>query len=77
MRLLLKLFAAPVMLVLTILAAMLMFLFDICSFLLTVASVITALLGIGLFFTPTPHGGSSCFWLSCFPPMDCRRLPGF
>ena len=57
MRLLLKLFAAPVMLALTILAAMLMFLFDICSFLLTVASVITALLGIGLFFTPTPHGG--------------------
>lgn len=57
MRLLLKLFAAPVMLVLTILAAMLMFLFDICSFLLTAASVITALLSIGLFFTPTPQGG--------------------
>ena len=57
MRLLLKLFAAPVMLALTILAAMLMFLFDICSFLLTVASVITALLGVGLVFTPTPHGG--------------------
>ena len=57
MRLLLKLFAAPVMLALTLLAAMMMFLFDICSFLLTVASVITALLGIGLFFTPTPHGG--------------------
>ena len=36
---------------------MLMFLFDICSFLLTVASVIMALLGIGLSFTPTPHGG--------------------
>ena len=54
MRLLLKLFAVPVMLALTILAAMLMFLFDICSFLLTVASVIMALLGIGLFFTPTP-----------------------
>ena len=57
MRLLLKLFAVPVMLALTILAAMLMFLFDICSFLLTVASVIMALLGIGLFFTPPPHGG--------------------
>ena len=57
MRLLLKLFAVPVMLALTILAAMLMFLFDICSFLLTVASVIMALLGIRLFFTPTPHGG--------------------
>lgn len=52
MRLLLKLFASPAMLVLTILAAMLMFLLDICSFLLTVASAITALLGIGLFFTP-------------------------
>ena len=57
MRLLLKLFAAPVMLALTLLAAMMMFLFDICSFLLTVASVIMALLGIGLFFTPTPHAG--------------------
>ena len=57
MRLLLKLFAAPVMLALMLLAAMMMFLFDICSFLLTAASVITALLGIGLFFTPTPHGG--------------------
>lgn len=64
MRLLLKLFAAPVMLVLTILAAMLMFLFDICSFLLTVASVITALLGIGLFFTPTPHGGFTFLFLA-------------
>lgn len=57
MRLLLKLFAAPVMLALMLLAAMMMFLFDICSFLLTAASVITELLGIGLFFTPTPHGG--------------------
>ena len=57
MRLLLKLFSAPVMLALMLLAAMMMFLFDICSFLLTAASVITALLGIGLFFTPTPHGG--------------------
>ena len=57
MRLLLKLFAVPVMLAMTILAAMLMFLFDICSFLLTVASVIMALLGIAHFFTPTPHGG--------------------
>ena len=57
MRLLLKLFAAPVMLALTILAAMLMFLFDICSFLLTFSSVITALLCVWLFFTPTPLGG--------------------
>ena len=78
MRLLLKLFAAPVMLALTILAAMLMFLFDICSFLLTVASVITALLVSGFSLRPPrTAGSSSCFWPSCFPPMDCRRLPGF
>ena len=64
MRLLLKLFAAPVMLALTLLAAMMMFLFDICSFLLTVASVIMALLGIGLFFTPTPHGGFILLFLA-------------
>ena len=86
MRLLLKLFAAPVMLALTILAAMLMFLFDICSFLLTVASVITALLGIGLFFTPTPHGGFIFLFLAFllspyglqaagqFPPPVPRKL---
>lgn len=78
MRLLLKLFAAPVMLALMLLAAMMMFLFDICSFLLTAASVITALLGIGLFFTPTPHGGFIFLFLAFrFPPMACRPLPDF
>lgn len=57
MRLLLKLVAAPVMLILTLTVAVMMFLFDICSFLLTIVSVITAVVGIGLFFTPTPFGG--------------------
>ena len=33
------------------------FLFDICAVLLTIASVILAVLGVALFFTPTPIGG--------------------
>lgn len=57
MRFLLKLVAAPLMLVLSLLVAVMIFLFEICAFLLTVAAVIMAVLGIGLFFTPTPLGG--------------------
>ena len=48
---------APFALALSLLAALLVFLFDICAFLLTIASVILAVLGIALFFTPTPIGG--------------------
>ena len=33
------------------------FLFDICAVLLPIASVILAVLGVALFFTPTPIGG--------------------
>ena len=36
---------------------LLVFLFDICAVLLTIASVILAVLGVALFFTPTPIGG--------------------
>lgn len=32
-------------------------LFDICAVLLTIASVILVVLGVALFFTPTPIGG--------------------
>lgn len=39
------------------LAALLVFLFDICAVLLTIASMILAVLGVALFFTPTPIGG--------------------
>ena len=39
------------------LAALLVFLFEICAVLLTIASVILAVLGVALFFTPTPIGG--------------------
>ena len=58
MKILLKILVAPFALALSLLAALLVFLFDICAFLLTIASVILAVLGIALFFTPTPIG----FW---------------
>ena len=57
MRLILKLIAAPLILFLTVLVAVLLFLFSLSSFLLTAASVIMALLGVGLFFIDYPVGG--------------------
>ena len=57
MRLLLKLIAAPFVVLLTVLVAVLLFLFSLSSFLLTAASVIMALLGVGLFFISYPVGG--------------------
>lgn len=57
MKLLLKILVAPFALALSVLTALFMFLFDICAFLLTIASVILAVLGVALFFTPTPIGG--------------------
>ena len=57
MKTLLKILVAPFALALSLLAALLVFLFDICAVLLTIASVILAVLGVALFFTPTPIGG--------------------
>ena len=57
MRLLFKLIAAPFVVLLTVLVAVLLFLFSLSSFLLTTASVIMALLGVGLFFISYPVGG--------------------
>lgn len=54
MKILLKILVAPFALALSLLAALLVFLFDICAVLLTIASVILAVLGVALFFTPTP-----------------------
>ena len=48
MRLILKLIAAPFVVLLSVLVAVLLFLFSLSSFLLTAASVIMALLGVGL-----------------------------
>ena len=57
MKILLKILVAPFALGLSLLAALLVFLFDICAVLLTVVSVILAVLGIALLFTPMPIGG--------------------
>lgn len=57
MRLILKLIAAPFIVLLTVLVAALLFLFSVSSFLLTASSVIMALLGVGLFFIGCPVGG--------------------
>ena len=56
MKMILKVIVAPFALVLALLTALCWFLFDLCAFFLTIASVIVAILGIGLFFTPTPLG---------------------
>ena len=48
MRLILKLIAAPFIVLLTVLVAVLLFLFSVSSFLLTATSIIMALLGVGL-----------------------------
>ena len=66
MKILLKILVAPFALALSLLAALLVFLFDICAFLLTIASVILAVLGIALFFTPTPIGGIVFLFLASF-----------
>ena len=63
MRLILKLIAAPFIVLLTILVTVLLFLFSVSSFLLTTASIIMALLGVGLFFISYPVGGIPAFAL--------------
>ena len=47
MKILLKILVAPFALALSLLAALLVFLFEICAVLLTIASVILAVLEIG------------------------------
>lgn len=80
MKILLKILVAPFALALSLLTALLVFLLDICAFLLTIASVILAVLGIALFFTSPPSAGLYfCFSLSFFRRMDCKqwRAPFF
>ena len=67
MKILLKILVAPFALALSLLAALLVFLFDICAVLLTIASVILTVLGVALFFTPTPIGGVG-FLFFALPP---------
>ena len=58
MRLILKVIAAPLVVLLNVLVAVLLFLFSLSAFFLTAASVIVALLGVGLFFIGFPLGGA-------------------
>ena len=57
MRLILKLIAAPFVVLLTVLVAVLLFLFSLAACLRTVASGSMALLGVVLFFISYPVGG--------------------
>ena len=57
MRLILKLIAAPFIVLPTVLVAVLLFLFSVSSFLLTATSIIMVLLSVGLFFINYPVGG--------------------
>lgn len=76
MRLLFKLIAAPFVVLLTVLVAVLLFLFSLSSFLLTAASVVMALLGVGLFFISYPVGGVIYLVIAfLLPLMACRRVP--
>ena len=74
MKMILKVIAAPFALVLALLTALCWFLFDLCAFFLTIASVIVAVLGIGLFFTPTPLGGFVFLFLAFLLSKDRRFL---
>ena len=73
MKILLKILVAPFALALSLLTALLVFLFDICAFLLTIASVILAVLGITLFFTPTPIGGIVFLLFCVLSLVGCGR----
>lgn len=57
LKMLCKVLMVPFVLSLILFTAMMKFLFSIGSFLLTAASVVLVVLGISLFFTPTPLGG--------------------
>ena len=71
MKLLLKILVAPFALALSVLTALFMFLFDICAFLLTIASVILAVLGGCPLFHADAHR-RDCIPVSCLPPFSLR-----
>ncbi len=64
LKMLCKVLMIPVVLLLILFTAMMKFLFSVGSFLLTAASVVLVVLGIALFFTPTPLGGAVFLFLA-------------
>ena len=80
MKILLKILVAPFALALSLLAALLVFLLDICAFLLTIASVILAVLGIALagyrpLFHADPHR-RDCISVPRLPPFAVWAASG-
>lgn len=66
MRLILKIFALPFLLVLSLLVAVLMFLFDVAGWLLSLASGVLALIAVGLFVLQHQAGGGVAFLVLAF-----------
>ena len=78
MKILLKILVAPFVLALSLLAVLVVFLFDICAFLLTIASVILAVLGSPSFSRRHPSAGLYfCSSPSSFRRMGCKRRRAF
>lgn len=66
MRLIFKIFALPFLLVLSLLAAVLMFLFDVAGWLLSLASGILAVIAVGLFVLQHQPVGGVAFLVLAF-----------
>ena len=73
MRLIFKVFALPFLLVLSLLAAVLMFLFDVAGWLLSLASGILAVIAVSLFVLQHQPIGGVAFLGPAFP----LRAPGY
>ena len=66
MRLIFKIFALPFLLVLSLLAAMLMFLFDVAGWFLSLSSGILAVIAVGLFVLQHQPVGGVAFLVLAF-----------
>ena len=66
MRLIFKIFALPFLLVLSLLVAVLMFLFDVAGWLLSLASGVLALIAVGLFVLQHQPVGGVAFLVLAF-----------
>ncbi len=66
MRLIFKIFALPFLLVMSLLAAVLMFLFDVAGWFLSLASDILAVIAVGLFFPQHQPVGGVVFLVLAF-----------
>ena len=66
MRLIFKIFALPFLLILSLLAAVLMFLFDVAGWFLSLASGILAVIAVGLFVLQHQPVGGVAFLVLAF-----------